>query len=156
MNSRPLVFAGWGCRSMRFAVLIGLLQVLSFFFFLLSFILPLVPVETNTELFLLFSPSLFSKDTCIDQRPTGIFSLFLSLFFSRSLCLWMNLPHNYNVIARLRLPCQRLWLWWQIWRRLQNASVDGLSESHNWVNELHALICRSLIWVAWGMTTIGF
>lgn len=67
----------------------------------------------------------------------------------------MNLPHNYNVITRPWLACQWLWLWWQIWCRLQNAPADGLSESYNWVNELHALICYSFIWAAWGMTTIN-
>lgn len=67
----------------------------------------------------------------------------------------MNLPHNYNVITRPWLACQWLWLWWQIWCRLQNAPADGLSESYNWVNELHALICYSFIWATWGMTTIS-
>lgn len=67
----------------------------------------------------------------------------------------MNLPHNYNVITRPWLACQWLWLWWQIWCRLRNAPADGLSESYNWVNELHALICYSFIWVARGMTTIS-
>lgn len=53
--------------------------------------------------------------------------------------------------------CQWRWLhiYQQIRSHLRNTSTDGTSERHNWVNELHALICCSFIRAARGVTTIS-